>query len=399
MSTVNGTIAGPNVSFVGNYIDNGLLRIDAKVISGDPAFPGANPAAIFVANHFHKNGNGGNPWLIEFFNGNASNLSGAVIANNTFTTVNEAVHFTGTYVPDDQKRWVVSGNISGDGSQVVGLPDVSIRGAIIADGHVSIRADKSVSIMADWTNDGPASDSIISLGTNGTEYHRVLDIGWWGFGVGQASGGGNIAALGWNGSNFLINPSNGAGGVDNTRQFTYDLSKTAWQFKAPLILAALADVSDATKRASFALGGIASGTQVTISLPDASGTMLLEGQPIGATTPASVKGSSLTSTGLVTSGTSFLGALAPGDLGFGAKEFVFVTPTASGTFTTTVPPAGTRCTLVITAQGTTSRNLSFGAGFVGAGVLATGTTPGKKFILNFVSDGQALYESNRTAAL
>ncbi len=382
----NGTLASPNVSFVGNYIDNGLLRIDAAVLEGTPGL-------LVVANHFHKNGNGTNQSLVEFFNdgATAADLDGVVLCGNTFANVNAEVIFTGSggFVADEAKLWSVSGNASTVGGAITGLPDISSR---------TIKADKNVLIMADPDNTDPDPNTV-KLGTNGVVYHQLTNIGWWGVGMGQAAGGGAVAFLGWSGSNFLINPAKGDGTTDPSKQLTYDVAKTAWQFKAPVILAALADLGDASKRLALDLGGIATGTTRTVALPDASGTMLLEGQPIGATTPASVKGTGLTSTGLVTSGVSDLGAVAPGALGFGAKEFVYVTPTATGTFTTTVPPKGTRCSLVLTTSGTTSRTLTFGSGFVTAGTLATGTVAGKKFLLDFVSDGTALYESNRSGAL
>jgi len=57
---------------------------------------------------------------------------------------------------------------------------------------------------------------------------------------------------------------------------------------------------------------------------------------------------------------------------------VKLTVTAARTLTTTVPAAGTRCAVV---------------------VLTSGTTSGRVFVVNFISDGTNLYEAGRTAAM
>lgn len=86
-------------------------------------------------------------------------------------------------------------------------------------------------------------------------------------------------------------------------------------------------------------------------------------------------------------------------MGFGAANVAKVTPTANATYTTTVPPAGTVCHLIVLTAGTSSRTLTFGAGFKPTGTLATGTTSGRVFVVAWVSDGQSLYEASRTAAM
>jgi hypothetical protein len=86
-------------------------------------------------------------------------------------------------------------------------------------------------------------------------------------------------------------------------------------------------------------------------------------------------------------------------MGFGTTDVVKVTPTANATYTTTVPPAGTRCALIVLTSGNTSRTITFGAGFRAIGTLATGTTTGRVFVIEWVSDGNVLYEAGRTAAI
>jgi hypothetical protein len=77
---------------------------------------------------------------------------------------------------------------------------------------------------------------------------------------------------------------------------------------------------------------------------------------------------------------------------FATNMVVKVTPTATATFTTTVPAAGTRVTLIILTSGTTSRTITFGTGFKAVGTLATGTTSARVFTIDFISDGTNLYE-------
>ena len=125
----------------------------------------------------------------------------------------------------------------------------------------------------------------------------------------------------------------------------------------------------------------------------------IDGAAIGTVTPAPVKGSSLTSTSVITDGSNAIGVAAPGALAFGSKGVVSVTPNATGSFTSTVPPFGTRCNLIITTSGTISFTLTFGAGFVTQATLATGIVSGKKFVMAFISDGISLVEESRTVAM
>lgn len=127
-------------------------------------------------------------------------------------------------------------------------------------------------------------------------------------------------------------------------------------------------------------------------------TYLASPPAIGGTLAGSVTGAPLVSTSVVTHGFTTLanGTLA---LGFASKGVVKVTPTATGTFTTTVPPAGTRCTLIILTTGVTSFTMTFGTGFRSTGTLATGTVAARVFIFQFISDGTSLIEASRTVAI
>lgn len=86
-------------------------------------------------------------------------------------------------------------------------------------------------------------------------------------------------------------------------------------------------------------------------------------------------------------------------MALGTNTSVKVTPTATATFQTTVPPAGTRCAVIVLTSGTTSYTITFGSGFKPVSTLATGTVTGKVFVINFISDGTSLYEAGRTAAM
>lgn len=127
-------------------------------------------------------------------------------------------------------------------------------------------------------------------------------------------------------------------------------------------------------------------------------TYLASPPAIGGTTAAAVTGAPIASTSVVTSGFTTLtaGTIA---LAFASKGVVQVTPNATGSFTSTVPPAGTRCTLIVLTSGTTSYTMTFGTGFKTAGTLATGTVTAKTFVFQFVSDGTTLIEASRTTAL
>lgn len=94
-------------------------------------------------------------------------------------------------------------------------------------------------------------------------------------------------------------------------------------------------------------------------------------------------------------------ALANGTtaMGFGSVASVQITATATQTWTTTVPPAGTTCVLAVITSGTTSRTITFGAGFRSVPTLATGTTSARVFYLTLHSNGTYLYQTARTAAM
>jgi hypothetical protein len=84
---------------------------------------------------------------------------------------------------------------------------------------------------------------------------------------------------------------------------------------------------------------------------------------------------------------------------FANNTCVKITPSATQTFTTTVPPAGSMRTLMILTSGTVTRTVTFGTGFKPTTTLATGTVAARVFVIHWISDGTNLYESGRTAAM
>ncbi len=113
----------------------------------------------------------------------------------------------------------------------------------------------------------------------------------------------------------------------------------------------------------------------------------------GTLTVAAVAGSSYVKGGFTAHAA---GTLA---MALGTNMGVSVTPNADATLTTTVPPSGSTCFLIINTRGTTSYTITFGTGFRSTGTLATGTVSARSFVLEYVSDGTSLIETRRTAAI
>jgi hypothetical protein len=86
-------------------------------------------------------------------------------------------------------------------------------------------------------------------------------------------------------------------------------------------------------------------------------------------------------------------------MAFGTDNVARVTPTATASYTTTVPAAGAICVLSILTSGATSYTITFSTGFKSTGTLATGTTTARYFNITFVSDGTNLIEMSRTTAI
>lgn len=82
------------------------------------------------------------------------------------------------------------------------------------------------------------------------------------------------------------------------------------------------------------------------------------------------------------------------------SSVITITPTGDCTFNASGGYAGQRVTYIINTSGTTSRTLTWGTNFKTNGTLATGTTTGKTFAVDFVcKDGTTWVETGRTPAM
>jgi hypothetical protein len=140
------------------------------------------------------------------------------------------------------------------------------------------------------------------------------------------------------------------------------------------------------------------GTGANVMADGATMTNAAFNGTVGATTPSTGAFTTVTASVTMTDGfvTLAAGTLA---LAFASKGVVQVTPNATASFTTTVPPAGTRSTLIVLTSGTTSYTMTFGTGFKTTGTLATGTVSARYFIFQFISDGTSVIEASRTVAI
>jgi hypothetical protein len=120
---------------------------------------------------------------------------------------------------------------------------------------------------------------------------------------------------------------------------------------------------------------------------------------LAVTGTISGNGSSITNIP-ATQGGIVYAALANGTtaMALGTNTCVRVTPTATATYTTTVPAAGVQCTVIILTSGTTSYTIAFGTGFRANGTITTGTTTARYHTVTFISDGSNLIETGRATA-
>lgn len=144
--------------------------------------------------------------------------------------------------------------------------------------------------------------------------------------------------------------------------------------------------------------GSLTGTGATVLATGPTITAGVYSGTVGASNPSTGAFTTVTASGTITDGfvTRTAGTLA---LAFGTNGTVQVTPNATGTFTSTVPPAGTRTTLIVLTSGVTSYTMTFGTGFKTTGTLLTGTVSARYFIFQFISDGTSLIEASRTVAI
>jgi len=98
-------------------------------------------------------------------------------------------------------------------------------------------------------------------------------------------------------------------------------------------------------------------------------------------------------------GTSSLTAGSTVAMSFSSGTVLTLTPAQTETINASNCTAGQQTALVITTSGTTSYTLTFSTNFKTTGTLATGTTTGKVFVVNFICNGSTATEMSRTAAM
>lgn len=96
---------------------------------------------------------------------------------------------------------------------------------------------------------------------------------------------------------------------------------------------------------------------------------------------------------------SGLAASAAISMDWNSGSYFTLTPNQTATITPSNGFVGQKVTLVILTSGTSSYTLTFGGNFKSAGTLATGTSTGKYFVLEFIYTGTNYLEVSRKSAL
>ena len=100
-----------------------------------------------------------------------------------------------------------------------------------------LKSQFAMGLMADYQNSNGAGDSVIDFGVNGTYYMRLNNDGHLIIGSGQATGGSGVGRISFNGNNFIITPTDGAGAYQEDKQFYFDYSADIWKVEADFVIA------------------------------------------------------------------------------------------------------------------------------------------------------------------
>lgn len=234
-------IDGPEGGVVSNlYSDRGVLYINGDQLAQ------ANGYALQISDVNHATGGGSDPTdhkiIIETTVAN-NELSGLTLSNHRFPNEVGNIEFveTGSGTFTDPLEWTVTGFSQRDGTPVTGSPDLfSFGGYFSADGagefimgrghDVTLKFPRKVTISADHDNDSSAAESYIDFATDGTTWTRMDETGQWLFGLGQASGGGAVGSIQYNGNDFRFVPTNSGGtGLDFSKELFFDHSDARWE--------------------------------------------------------------------------------------------------------------------------------------------------------------------------
>jgi hypothetical protein len=177
-----------------------------------------------------------------------NDLAGLWLIGHSFPVSSPNVMFggAGTFSADTRATYI--GVSQADGTPVSGgLPIFATgQGAIVNQSAgvftfgryatAVLQSYKSVSISADYDNNTGAGDSEINFYTDGVLKHVIRSSGWIELGSALATGGGQLATLGWSGDNFFIRPTDLAGGANASRDVFYDASASRWEIEGGLFV-------------------------------------------------------------------------------------------------------------------------------------------------------------------
>jgi hypothetical protein len=120
-------------------------------------------------------------------------------------------------------------------SQLYLSSDITFTGAAL------VRAGTTLTLSGDWDDDSEPFSGRVVIANNNTGYIQFVDYvgsASMDFGIGLATGGGAIGAIGYDktSENWTFNPSDGAGGFAGADNFVWNSGASAWQFNGDLSL-------------------------------------------------------------------------------------------------------------------------------------------------------------------
>ena len=157
----------------------------------------------------------------------------------------------------------------------------------------------------------------------------------------------------------------------------------------------------ATNMNSTAIGATTPSTAVfTTASATALSATNMNSTAIGATTPSTAVFTTMTTTGRQIKDVAVLTPSAAITVDCSLADVFTLVPANTGTIQASNVTAGQNITLVITTSGTTDYTLTFATGFTTTGTLATGSSSGKVFVMDFISPtGTTQKEKSRTTAM
>lgn len=245
-------IGARNVVLSDNYFDNGVVSVDGQMLVGAAGL-------VMQGNLFAKTAAGINAHLVEFRNaGAACDLGGLVFTENLYHGVSEsaAVVFTGSFA--SPLAWVTHGNVLSNGVQLTNVPMSQLGSGFSYDTTAGIALSRPMVTTADFS----AYDANFML-KDEADPTKVAK-----FGLGSLPTGATTTFyLPNTGGTLLCN----AASATITGQWTVTANMTVNDQNF-----ILRDGVDTTKKASFELAGLTTGTTRTYGLPDATGALALD---------------------------------------------------------------------------------------------------------------------------